>query len=307
MNRILMAIFMVPSMAVAQGPQGAVFNPDFDGDGCYASSDLMALLCQFGECGVEATDAAPGFQPYHQEDSCFSALDLVFFLALFGSCDAPEVPWSCGDSVVYANFNYATVDIGGQCWFADNLQSITYANGDPIDQVLDPISWASLSTGAAVIYGEGDGSCTELSPLDACDETIALEVFGRLYNGFAVSDPRGLCPVGWHVPSDANWTDLEDHLEGLGYGGLEGVALKADEGWYSAGDGEDVVGFSGVPGGYRFRNNGLFLDAGASSYMWSSTPSGNELWYRYLNNGNLGIVRSDSDLRSGFSVRCLKD
>ena len=307
MKRCLMALLMLPLWAMAQPEPGPVFNPDFDGDGCFATADLIALLCQFGECGVEATDAASGFYPYYQEDSCFSAFDLVPFLALFGSCDAPQTNWSCGDPLVHLDHAYTTVDIAGQCWFAENLRSTVYTNGDPVDQVLDAATWASSAAGATVIYGEGAGSCTELSPLDACDETVALAAFGRLYNGFAVADPRGLCPAGWHVPSDSDWTALEVTLEDLGYGGLEGVALKTDEGWYSGGNGEDVVGFSGVPGGYRFRNNGLFLDAGASSYMWSSTPSGNELWYRYLNNGNLGMLKSDSDLRSGFSVRCLED
>lgn len=283
------------------------FHPDFDGDGCYAISDLTALLCMFGTCGVMDSTAAPGFQPYHAGDSCYSAFDLVPFLALFGTCDEGTEGWACGEALDYDGHVYSTVEIGGQCWFAENLRTVQYTDGAPIDEVLNAAAWASLSTGATVIFGEGTGGCSELSPLDACDEAVSLEAFGRLYNGFAVADPRGLCPVGWHVPTDADWTALETNLGDMGYGGQEGVALKTASGWYNSGNGQDLVGFSAVPGGYRFRNNGVFLDAGASAYFWTSTSSGVEHWFRYLNNGLLGIVRSDSDLRSGFSVRCLLD
>lgn len=304
---MLCVLMLLPAMVWAQEPEVPLFNPDFDGDGCYGISDLTAVLCMFGECGLMDGDASPQFQPYVVGDSCYSAFDLVLFLSLFGTCDGPELTWSCGDVLTHDGYGYNTVEIAGQCWFSENLRSAHYTDGTPIETVTDAAVWSGLSSGATVIFGEGTGGCAELSPLDACDETVSLEAFGRLYNGYAVSDGRGLCPVGWHVPSDEDWTVLEDVLDDMGYGGQEGVALKTTSGWYNSGNGQDIVGFSGVPGGYRFRNNGVFLDAGASAYMWSSSPSGGELWFRYLNNGDLDMTRSDSDLRSGFSVRCLLD
>lgn len=304
--RVFLAVLLCfPLVLSAQ--EALDFHPDFDGDGCYAISDLTSLLCMFGTCGIVDSTAAAGFQPYHAGDSCYSAFDLVPFLALFGTCEEGYGTWDCGESLEYDGYGYATVEIGGQCWFSENLRTQQYTDGTSIDEVLDASSWASLTTGATVIFGEGAGGCSELSPLDACDEAVSLEAFGRLYNGFAVEDPRGLCPAGWHVPSDADWTALETTLVDLGYEGQEGVALKTASGWYNSGSGQDLVGFSAEPGGYRFRNNGVFLDAGASAYFWSSTSSGVEHWFRYLNNGLLGIVRGDSDLRSGFSVRCMLD
>ena len=305
MRCFLVVLFCFPLVCSAQ--EALDFQPDFDGDGCYGAVDLTSLLSMFGNCGMMDSDAATGFQPYNSGDSCYSAFDLVPFLALFGTCEGGPSTWTCGEPLAYDGHGYATVEVEGQCWFSENLRSNHYTDGTTIDEVLDAATWAGLSSGATVIFGEGTGGCSELSPLDACDEAVSLEAFGRLYNGFAVADPRGLCPAGWHVPSDADWSALEATLADLGYAGQEGVALKTTSGWYNSGSGQDLVGFSAEPGGYRFRNNGVFLDAGASAYFWSSTSSGVEHWFRYLNNGLLGIVRSDSDLRSGFSVRCLQD
>lgn len=307
MNRIFLVSLFLPLFAWAQPNAAAPFNPDFDGNGCYAVHDLTALLCMFGTCGVIDPEAAPGFQPYHGGDSCYSAFDLLPFLAMLGTCDEDAESWSCGDPLPYGGHDYGTVLIAGQCWFSENLRSTVHTNGDPVEEVVDASEWAGLSTGAMVVYGAGNEPCSELSPLDACDEMVALEAFGRMYNGFAVADPRGLCPTGWHVGTDADWTALEGALATLGFEGQEGVALKTATGWYNGGNGQDAVGFSAVPGGYRFRNNGLFLDAGASSYIWTSTDSGGELWYRYLNNGLLGMPRNSGDMRSGFSVRCVLD
>ena len=307
MRQVLILLFLVPQLSWGQNVESPVFNPDVDGDGCFYTSDLIELLCLFGTCGVENMDAAPGFHPYFMEDSCYSAFDLLPFLALFETCSGEGQPWSCGEPWEDGGQTYETLLLGGECWFAQNLVATTYANGDVIDLVLDPTEWSTLSTGAVVIYGEGDGPCTELAPIDACDHEVAMSAYGRLYNGHAVVDSRGVCPSAWHVSTDADWTALEEALADLGYEGQEGVALKSSEGWYNSGSGSDIVGFGAVPAGYRFKNNGLFLDAGASSYHWTSTDSGGELWYRFLNNGNLDMDRNSGDMRGGFSVRCVHD
>lgn len=307
MRRILFLLVLLPQLSFAQEVESPVFNPDFDGDGCYFTNDLIQLLCLFGTCEMENMDADPGFHPYFMADSCYSAFDLLPFLALFETCTGSEMPWTCGDPMVHDNMVYGTMEWAGECWFMENLNGASYANGDPVDAVLPSEEWPLLSTGATVIYGEGEGACTELSPLDACDEQISQSEYGRLYNGYAVADARGLCPSGWHVSSDADWDALETALGELGYVGQEGAALKASEGWYNSGNGSDILGFTAVPGGYRFKNNGLFLDAGASSYFWTSTDSGGELWYRYMNNGNLDVGRYSGDMRGGFSVRCVQD
>ena len=145
--------------------------------------------------------------------------------------------------------------------------------------------------------------------------------YGKLYNWYAVNDSRGLCPVGWHVPSDAEWSTMINFLDPSADGGNHnnnaGIAMKSAgtvEGgngyWYandSSAEGTNSSGFSGLPGGYRDSNGG-YSDVGSNGAWWSSSQ-GNayDAWYRFLSYfPNVG--RSyDSTTRYGFSVRCLRD
>ena len=115
--------------------------------------------------------------------------------------------------VSYQGYDYATVQIGDQCWFAENLRSENYRNGDAIPANLDVDAWTSATTGATCIYGEGESPCESNSPnADDCNEDWSLGEYGRLYNGYAVNDERLLCPNGWHVPADDEWTVLIENL-----------------------------------------------------------------------------------------------
>ena len=98
--------------------------------------------------------------------------------------------------------------IGDQCWFAENLRSENYENGDAIPSNLGPFDWKNTVSGASAAHD--------------------LEVYGRLYNWYAVDDGRGLCPSGWHVPSDGEWTVLTDHLGGES---VAGGQMKSTYGW----------------------------------------------------------------------------
>ena len=118
-----------------------------------------------------------------------------------------------------------------------------------------------------------------------------------------MDDARGLCPTGWHVPTDGEWTVLTDFLGGSSVAGNE---MKTTYGWYGGGNGTNSSGFSGLPGGDRF-TNGNFYYAGSSGSWWSSSPSGSYAWYRYLSSDLPGVDRNDFSRRSGFSVRCLRD
>ncbi len=115
--------------------------------------------------------------------------------------------------------------------------------------------------------------CNYSPDIDACDEAQSLSEYGRLYNWYAVDDARGLCPSGWHVPTDGEWTDLEDFITSQGFSGTEGTALKSTYGWTGGGNGTDDFGFSALPGGTA-RSSGYFSDAGSVGYWWSSSPSG---------------------------------
>jgi len=209
-------------------------------------------------------------------------------------------------------YTYSLVEIGDQCWFAENLRTTVYANGDGIPAGLTDGEWISTTSGAAAVYGEGSSTCNNFSlyldlGIDACDEAQSLAAYGRLYNWYAVDDARGLCPSGWHVPTDGEWTELEDYITSQGFAGTEGTALKSTSGWYDNGNGTDDFGFSAFPGGARSYFNGGFYSAGGYGRWWSSSPSGVQAWQRSLSRHLPDIDRDDSNPRSGLSVRCLRD
>ena len=131
-----------------------------------------------------------------------------------------------------------------------------------------------------------------------------LATYGRLYNFFAVSDSRGLCPTGYHVPSDEEWTVLENHLGGSS---VAGTALKSSPSDTPAWDGDNSSGFSALPGGYRYYDGGIFLDQGYLGAWWSSSPDGAGAWFRYLYSGFSNVYRTNDYTRYGFSVRCVRD
>jgi uncharacterized protein (TIGR02145 family) len=220
----------------------------------------------------------------------------------FGFTCAPSFQ-SCGDLVSYQGYEYATVQIGEQCWFAENLRSENYENGDAIPAGFSDSEWSSTTSGATAVYGEGSSYCETFTPDgDACDEAWSLNEYGRLYNWYAVEDARGLCPSGWHVPTDGEWTILTDHLGGES---VAGGQMKTDYGWFDGGNGSSSSGFSGLPGGYR-TSDGFWL-AGFFGFWWSSSPNGSSAWSRYLNNTHEDVYRVNSTPRSGFSVRCIQD
>ena len=232
--------------------------------------------------------------------------DLLDLLSAFGlQCEASvESSWSCGDPHSYQGYDYATVQIGDQCWFAENLRSENYENGDAIPSNLSDSEWTTTSSGAVAVYGEGSSVCHHYSPDgDPCDEAWSLSEYGRLYNWYAVDDGRGLCPSGWHVPSDGEWTVLTDHLGGVS---VAGGPMKSTYGYWDDGNGTNSSGFKGLPGG----NRGIYGDftlAGSYGYWWSSSPSGSIAWYRSLYYYDEDVYRNDYNPQIGFSVRCVRD
>ncbi|MBA7547788.1 hypothetical protein ES705_40224 [subsurface metagenome] len=123
------------------------------------------------------------------------------------------------------------------------------------------------------------------------------------------SGVQGVCPDGWHMPSDTEWTELTDYLANNGYSGTEGTALKATSGWNSSGNGTDDYGFSALPGGYRNDYNGAFDHVSNSGYWWSATMhSGTLVWTRLMHYNTADVSRYDtSNSSDGFSVRCVRD
>ena len=140
--------------------------------------------------------------------------------------------------------------IGDQCWFAENLRTTVYADDSSIPEVTDNSAWSGLSTGARCDYN---------------NDAANVAAYGRLYNWFAVTNVAGLCPNGWHVPTDGEWTALEDYITAQGFSGTEGTALKSTSWLVHGGNGTDDFGFSALPGGYRSSSDGYFYSAGSSA------------------------------------------
>ena len=185
-----------------------------------------------------------------------------------------------------------TVVIGTQQWMEKNLDVMTYRNGDVIPQVTDNTAWAGLTTGAWCWYS------------NSADNGA---IYGKLYNWYAVNDPRGLAPQGWHIPTDAEWTTLGTLLGGDAVAGGK-MKTTGTTRWTTPNtSATNESGFAGLPGGLRF-SNGSFDIVGSFGYWWSATElSSTHAWYRLLNS-NVGILyRNDFNKKSGFSVRCLRD
>ena len=250
-------------------------------------------------------------------DGCVQLDDLLDFLSAYGDCGSEESPWQCGDPLAYQGYEYATVQIGEQCWFAENLRAENYRNGDSIPSSVSNSVWQETGEGSVSVFGESM-DCEEWAPfIDACDPSVSLGTYGRLYNWYAVNDDRGLCASGWHVPSDAEWISLElglgmlpeesiltDDYRGMG----QGIQLKLDDGWdASETAGTNSSNFSGLPGGYR-SVSGLFWDAGRNGYFWSATIQGtDQAYFRNLTYDRAGVYRAATNAEYGFSIRCIKD
>lgn len=194
---------------------------------------------------------------------------------------------------------YRTVTIGTQVWMQENLRTTKYADGSVIPNVTDDAAWEGLSTGAWCHNS------------NIADYDIP---YGKLYNWYTVADPRGLCPAGWHVPTDEEWTTLIAYLGGES---VVGKKMKATTGWYDypglSGNGTNESGFTGFPGGYR-HSNGVFvyieIYGGDGEYggWWSSSEAvPTDAWNRYLHYYFGGMYRTNYNKRYGFSLRCVRD
>ncbi len=189
--------------------------------------------------------------------------------------------------------NLPSVRICGQIWMTKNLDVSTYRNGDAIPKVTDAATWAGLTSGAYCYYNN--------------DSVTYAAVYGKLYNYYAVVDPRGLAPSGWHVPSNAEWTILDC----LGGYTIAGGKMKeaGTSHWTTPNTGaNNSSGFAGLPGGSR--NYGTFYNIGSIGVWWSSTEYENDItsaWYRFLYYNNSDFTIGTDDKRTGRSVRCVRD
>jgi uncharacterized protein (TIGR02145 family) len=187
---------------------------------------------------------------------------------------------------------YNTVQIGNQVWMSENLKTTRYRNGGQIPNVTtDNAAWGNLTTGAWSYYNN-----------DVSNNAI----YGKLYNWYTTLGDT-LCPTGWGVPTDAEWTTLTTYLGGESVAGGK-MKIIGNAYWNDPNTGAiNSSGFSVLPGGYR-NDNGSFYSVRDGAFFWSATENDNvNAWYRYLNSYNGNVYRSIDIKSFGASVRCLRD
>ncbi len=214
---------------------------------------------------------------------------------------------------------YDVVTIGTQTWFADNLKTTKYRNGDLIPVDLSDADWGASSYGAMAIYPH-----SSINGLNS--ENEVLKAYGGLYNWYAVSDERGLCPVGWKVPNNADWTELINYVkESSGIENFAGNILKSCRqvssplggecatsvhprwDYHSNHFGSNDYGFSAITTGLRFES-GTFFSIGISGFYWTSTESNSANAWRFsFGNAYSWIEHYAANKNRGFSVRCIKE
>ena len=182
---------------------------------------------------------------------------------------------------------YTTITINGEEWFRENLKTNRYANGDTIENVPTPGDWGLRTSGAWAYYNNDISNNSN---------------FGKLYNWYAVSDVRGLCPTGWHVATDADWTSLSANY---GTDAVAGKELKATALWTSPNTNTNSSGFGALPGGGRGSLN--FGDLFNKGFWWTNTAYSSAAWARRMEFSSNTLIRYSEDTKYGFSVRCVKD
>lgn len=184
----------------------------------------------------------------------------------------------------YEGRSYAYKTIGTQTWMIENLAYLPSVNNPDDGSDSNPYHY---------VY---DYEGTSVSSAKATDN---YSDFGVLYNWEAA---LSACPSGWHLPSDEEWIILTSFL-----GADAGYKMKSGSGWYDNGNGDNSSEFNALPAGLRSYSGGTF-DLGSFANFWSSSPNeSSDAWYQYLGYNYLGVYRSASGRRRGFSVRCLRD
>jgi uncharacterized protein (TIGR02145 family) len=219
----------------------------------------------------------------------------AYAISSAGTGYGPEISFRTWNAEMVTDIDgnvYHTVTIGTQVWMVENLKVTRYRGGEAIDLVTDNASWEGMTSGAYCEYDNNAGN---------------VDVYGRLYNWFAVNDNRNIAPEGWHVPSDGEWTSLASYLGGdaVAGGKLKEAGLIH---WKEPNTGAtNETGFTGLPGGHReYGGNFDYINWGGG--WWCATEANpNDASIRYLDYGAWDLWNYLEDKRYGRSVKCVKD
>ena len=226
---------------------------------------------------------------------------LISIIFLF-SCENSTKSKKEFDTIIDIDGNeYEVIKIGEQYWMAENLRVTRYKNGVEIPKVTNNNIWYNLSSGAYSIY-ENDSSYAN--------------IYGYLYNWYAVNNENNIAPEGWHVPTNEDWEELANYISDSngGYSMYNqyswnniGKHLKSNFGWKYGSVGTDDYGFTSLPAGY-LEEQGYYGALGFVTYFWSSDESTTDnSWFRSVNFHDDIFECYWRDKNWGFSVRCIKD
>jgi uncharacterized protein (TIGR02145 family) len=188
---------------------------------------------------------------------------------------------------------YKTVKIGEQLWMAENLRSTRLNDGTNLANITDGMIWGNPASSAPAYCWYNNDSISYIS------------TYGALYNYFAVKTNK-LCPTGWHVPSNEEWTTMVALFGPPGEAGGK-LCEAGDLHWQYIMHATNESGFTALPGGRRYINIGAFLEMGKAGYWWTSTPwDRSQAYYRGIY-PNMGVISGWVENGVGYSIRCVKD
>jgi len=199
-----------------------------------------------------------------------------------------------------AGISYNVINLGNQCWTLQNVGTNRFANGNLITEVQGNNSWSQTATPAWCYY----------------NNDINQSGLGKYYNYAAATDARGLCPLGWHVATDADWKNLEMSLgltqvqaDSIGYrGSQEAQALKSVSGWQNNGNGNNSSNFNALAAGGRSGPSGIFNSIQEIAAFWAVGLDGTgQAYARYMYYNDGRIRRIGNTLNTGLNCRCVKN
>ena len=273
-----MLILATASAALSATAQVTLpYNPDGDANGLIGVTDLQDLLSTYGGEFAPGTIMVNAVELGELLDSLQSQIAAL-------QSDSGDA-FRCGDDVLHEGYWYNTTSIGGQCWFSENVRYLPEVS---------PSNEGSDAVPHAYVY-DYQGADVEVAK-----NTLNYHQFGVLYN-FPAVEEWVLCPNGWHVPTDEEWSAM---TSSLGSEVFAGNMMKANFG--DSWGGINLSSFSGLPGGNR-NYFGYFTNAGSYGYWWSSSPNGSDVWNRILSTNYEDVYRGFYNPRFGFSVRCVRD
>lgn len=227
-------------------------------------------------------------------------LSLAAAIVFLSGCSKSETPEEQVQPIKDADGNvYHEVKIGTQTWLVENLRTTKFRNGDPIPNVTDYAQWENSTTAARCNFN---------------NDEINVAGSGRLYNWYAVTDPRNICPPGYHIPSKAEWDLLKNYLGGETVAGSK-LKSRNTSHWDDTTGNTNETGFTAIGAGMRTTNNGPsadFIHQRVLGVFWSNqaveNPTNNySAWYFHLQYNMPNGSASFTPKNHGLSVRCIKD